>query len=52
MLIGGTMGIIKVIVPGMTWLGFRQLLGIGSAFKDNFIPTYTIFMAFSCHYLK
>jgi len=49
MLLGGIMGIIKGIIPGMTGFGFRHLLGMGGTFENNSIPTYAnlygIFMA-------
>jgi hypothetical protein len=42
MLVGGIMGIIKGLVPHMTWFGFRNLLGMGGTFEDNTTPTYAI----------
>lgn len=40
MLVGGIMGIIKGLIPHMTWFGFRHLLGMGGTFKYDDIPTY------------
>lgn len=42
MLVGGIMGIIKGLVPHMTWFSFRHLFGMGGTFKDNTIPTYSV----------
>jgi len=49
MLIGGIMGIVKGLIPNMTWFSFRHLLKLGGTFKSDVIPvyavTYGIFMA-------
>lgn len=42
MLLGGIMGIIKGLIPNMTWLGFRHLLGMGGTFTNDVIPLYAI----------
>ena len=42
MLVGGIIGIIKGLVPNMTWFGFRHLLGMGGTFKEDNIPSYSI----------
>lgn len=42
MLIGGIMGIIKGLVPHMEWFNFRYLLGMGSTFTNEHIPTYAV----------
>lgn len=41
-LVGGIMGIIKGLVPHMTWFGFRHLLGMGGTFKDDSFPIYSV----------
>lgn len=42
MLVGGIMGIVKGLVPNMTWFGFRHLLGMGGTFKEDTIPSYAV----------
>ena len=42
MIVGGIMGIIKGLVPHMTWFSFRHLLGMDGTFKDDAIPTYAV----------
>lgn len=46
MLIGGIMGIIKVLIPHMEWFNFRYLLGMGSTYKAGEIPIYAAFYGF------
>jgi hypothetical protein len=41
MLLGGIMGIIKVLIPNMSWFSFRHILGFDGTF-DGFIPAYTV----------
>ena len=43
MLVGGIMGIIKGLIPNMTWLSFRHLLGMGGTFKNDTTPAYAVF---------
>lgn len=40
MLVGGIMGIVKGLVPNMTWFGFRHLLGMGGTFENESIHAY------------
>jgi hypothetical protein len=42
MLIGGIMGIVKGLVPNITWFSFRHLLGMGGTFKEDIIPSYAV----------
>ncbi|MDD7792693.1 hypothetical protein [Clostridium sp. 'White wine YQ'] len=42
MLIGGIMGIVKGLIPHMTWFNFRYLLGMGSTFNKDNTPIYSI----------
>ncbi|PRR82523.1 hypothetical protein [Clostridium vincentii] len=42
MLIGGIMGIVKGLIPNMTWFSFRHLLRVGGTFKSDVIPTYAV----------
>lgn len=42
MLIGGIMGIVKGLIPNMTWFSFRHLLRIGGTFKSDVIPNYAV----------
>ena len=42
MLIGGIMGIVKGLIPNMTWFSFRHLLRMGGTFKSDVIPAYVV----------
>ncbi|GFP76268.1 hypothetical protein [Clostridium fungisolvens] len=42
MLVGGIMGIVKGLVPKMTWFSFRHLLGMGGTFNGDNIPNYAV----------
>lgn len=42
MLIGGIMGIVKGLIPNMTWLSFRHILRLGGTFKSDVIPAYAV----------
>lgn len=42
MLVGGIMGIIKGLMPGMDWLSFRHLSGMGGTFNGDNTPAYAV----------
>lgn len=50
MLVGGIMGIVKGLVPNMTWFNFRHLLGLGGTFENESIRTYGVLYRISVLY--
>lgn len=51
MLTGGLMGIVKGLIPNMTWFSFRHLLGLGGTFNKS-IPLYAVVYGISMAILE
>ena len=51
MLIGGLMGIVKGVAPGMAWLNFRHILVLGDTFNKT-TPLYAVVYGISMAVLE